>query len=100
MTNEKFADPPDHISKESKDLWSAYVGTKIHSPGAISLFQEALEALDLCRQAGRLLKDQGLIVTTEKTGTQHVNPAYTVQKESRAQVIKIFKMLNLNVLRF
>jgi phage terminase small subunit len=99
MMTDKNQKPPDHLSAESKNLWLTYVGTKISSPGAIALFEQGLEALDRCKEASRQLREQGLLTVSERSGVKHASPLISIEKESRSQVIKIFKMLNLNILR-
>ncbi len=95
MARKKTIKPPEHLSEKSKDLWERYVGNEINAPARIALFLGGLEALDQADEARVLIKEQGLVHVTEKTGAVHINPLTKLEKEARAYVLRVFKTLNL-----
>jgi hypothetical protein len=87
--------PPEHLSERSKRLWEELVGNRIKSPGRITMFQEALEALDLADQARQARIKEGLVTITKRSGVSHTNPLLKIERENRQLFTKIWTTLNL-----
>jgi hypothetical protein len=64
--------------------------------GPLVLLEEALAALDRSNEARRLVGEQGLTTTTERSGVVHMNPLAKVEKESREQFARAWKDLGLS----
>jgi phage terminase small subunit len=92
----KCPDTPRHFSDKTSLLWAEYAGKSINSPAKLALFQAGLEALDRADQASMLVASEGLTTKTGKSGVVHKHPALSIEKEARAQFVKIWKALNLN----
>jgi P27 family predicted phage terminase small subunit len=93
---EPFPSPPSHFSERAVQLWREVGPHAAKTPERQALFQSALEALDTADEARRLVRADGLIVTTARSGVRHVNPAVKVEKEARTQFIKFWKELGLS----
>ncbi|MHB1038120.1 MAG: P27 family phage terminase small subunit [Pirellulales bacterium] len=86
--------PPEHLSDRAKTIWRAVVPLHI-SPGRLLLVQTALEALDRCDEARRLIEKEGLTSKTETTGALHIHPAIRVEKDARAQFLAAWSKASL-----
>jgi len=89
----KWPEPPDHLSNRSKGLWKELVGTRAASPGRLTMFQTALEALDRADHAWKQLEKEGLITKTKTTGAVHVHPLVKVERENRALFARLWEKL-------
>ena len=88
--------PPDHLSERAKQLWRTIVPRRALSPERLTLLQAALEALDRADQAREALLEEGLVFTTAKTGTKHVNPIVRIEKDARQQFLQAWSQLQLS----
>jgi P27 family predicted phage terminase small subunit len=88
-------DPPEHLSERSRELWRKLAPAEARSVERRTLFQAGLEALDRADEARRIIQAEGMISKTTTTGTVHVHPAVKVEREARAQFVRIWNMLNL-----
>lgn len=86
---------PEYLSEKAKMIFKFYVGLTIRAPGQIALFVRGLEAMDQADEAGRLIREQGLSQTSERSGLERQNPLLNAQKEATATMIKIWKSLGL-----
>ncbi|MCC6486390.1 MAG: hypothetical protein IT364_02740 [Candidatus Hydrogenedentes bacterium] len=93
--HEVFPDPPDHLSERSKDLWRKVGPDEAKSIERRTLFQAGLEALDRADEARRIIQAEGMISKTTTTGAVHVHPALKIEREARAQFVRIWEVLNL-----
>ena len=93
--NKQYPTPPEHLSERSKSLWKELVGNRINSSGRITMFQEALEALDLADLAREARIKEGLITVTKRSGVSHINPLLKIERENRQLFAKIWTSLNL-----
>ncbi len=88
--------PPDHLSETTKQLWRSIVPRRALSPERLALLRTALEALDRADQAREALLQEGLVFTTAKTGTKHVNPIVRIEKDARQQFLHAWSQLRLS----
>ncbi|MBM3724390.1 MAG: hypothetical protein FJW40_03045 [Acidobacteria bacterium] len=88
-------EPPEHLSERSRDLWRKLAPTSAKSLERRTLFQAALEALDRADEARRLIQAEGLISRTASSGAVHVHPAVKIEREARAQFVRIWELLGL-----
>ena len=96
MTDEKkenWPKAPDNFSQKAKVLYSEYVGTVIRAPAAIALLVAGLESFDRMNEARSLVRKEGLTTKTGKSGVLHVHPALAIEKEAKAQFIRIWRTL-------
>lgn len=91
-----FPDPPEHLSEKAIELYRFYVGLTIRAPAQIALFIKGLEALDQADEAARIIREEGLSTTSERSGLKRQHPLLNTQKEAMAQVTKIWKVLRLS----
>lgn len=88
-------DPPEHLSGRSRELWRKLGPDEAKSIERRTLFQAGLEALDRADEARRIIQAEGMISKTTTTGAVHVHPAVKVEREARAQFVRIWDLLNL-----
>src|SRR5437870_2810460 len=88
-----FPPAPDHLSERSKNLWAELGAREAKSLERQTLFQAALESLDRADMARRLILSEGLVSKTPATGVFHVNPLLKVERDARAQFVKIWDLL-------
>ncbi|MBK9171073.1 MAG: hypothetical protein IPM24_26940 [Bryobacterales bacterium] len=88
-------EPPEHLSERSRELWITLAPTEARSLERRTLFLSALEALDTADAARHIVQAEGLTSTTASTGVVHLNPAVKVEREARAQFVRIWDMLGL-----
>ena len=88
----------NNLSARSKALYEFYVNEKriIRAPGQIVLFLEGLAALDTSTEASKLLKTEGIITISKRSGMSRAHPAIAIAKESRATALRIFKQLGIH----
>ena len=96
MAKTKFPDPPEHLSERGKELFSFYVGLNIRAPAQIAMFVKGLESLDTADEAGKLVREEGLTIKSERSGMSRQHPGIAIQKESLATMMKVWKSLDLN----
>jgi phage terminase small subunit len=96
MKKTQFPDPPpEHLSERSKALWQALAPDHARSLQRRTLFQVGLEALDRADEARVIIETEGLVSTTATTGVPHINPLVRIEREARAQFVKIWGLLHL-----
>jgi len=89
-------EPPEHLSERSKHLWREIAPNEARTIERQTLFQAALECLDRADEARRIVQEEGLTTKTATTGAVHIHPAVRVEREARAQFVKIWSgVLNL-----
>jgi len=87
---------PEHLSYRSKAIWAETGPERVKTPQRRTLFQAALESLDLADEARRAVLTDGLTSTTKSTGAVHVNPAAKVEIQARQQFARLWQMLGLS----
>jgi P27 family predicted phage terminase small subunit len=55
-----------------------------------------LESFDRCNEAREILANEGLTYITPHSGVPHQHPALMIEKEAKAQCMKLFKQLGLD----
>jgi P27 family predicted phage terminase small subunit len=88
---------PPHLSKKAKDLFDFYVKLTIETPGQLALFIRGLELMDQADEAAKIIRKEGLTVTSERSGLTRAHPLLSVQKETTAAMLKIWKILGLEL---
>jgi phage terminase small subunit len=94
--NDHIPGAPEHLSEKAKGLYGFYAGHGVSSPGRIALLIRGLEAMDLIDEAGKQIREQGLYMTSNRSGLSRRNPLLAVQKEATATMLKTWKLLGLN----
>lgn len=89
--------PPALLSDSAKALWHSL--TDEYDFGDVLgrvMLGEALQAWDRSRAASELIARDGAVITAAD-GTPRRHPACGIERDSRAQAIKIFRELGLNL---
>ncbi len=86
---------PAHLSERSRKLWAEVAPQRRQSPEALAAVQVALEALDRADEAAALLKRDGLVIVSAKTGVVHASPLLKVELQSRQLFFKIWSAMSL-----
>ena len=94
MTSQKLADPPDHLSEPSKEIWQR-INHKIETPGRAILLQTGLESYDRALEAREQIKMDGLTWESKNSGAVHIHPLLKVEKESISLAVRVFIQLGL-----
>jgi len=88
------APAPDHLSTEAAAFWREMVAAYgIYDPAGLRLLTVACEALDTQRQAEREVAESGL--TLPCRDGRKTNPAVSVMRDARAQLLQALKQLDL-----
>ena len=96
MSESQITVPPDHLSERGKELWLAVVPRRARSPERLALLQVGLEALARADLARITVESGGMTSTTRTTGAVHIHPLVKVERESRAQFMRVWDQLNLH----
>lgn len=89
--------PPGHLSSHGRDLFKAVAAEySIDDPGGLALLTTAAECLDRIRAAQKAIKQHGEVVT-DRYGQVKVNPACTLEKDSRNGFLAALRALNLDL---
>jgi phage terminase small subunit len=95
--NEKWPDPPDFLSEKARKLYFFYIGRTIKTPGQIALFVRGLESMDVADECGRVIREEGLSVKSERSKMVRQNPLLNTQRQATSEMLKIWRMLDLNI---
>ena len=91
---------PDGLSDRATELWHAVVPSRGRSAERLAAIEQALRALTLTDQAAAELAVAGSLTTTTKSsGAMHINPLTKVERENRAQFVRLWRALNLTINR-
>jgi len=96
---ETWPEPPEHLTEKAKDLFRFYCGKTVRAPGQIALLIRGLEAMDTADECGRVIREEGLSVRSERSGLVRQHPLLNTQREATAQMLKVWKELHLNINR-
>jgi phage terminase small subunit len=90
-------EPASDLSKEATDIYRFYVdqGIKIRNPGQIAAFVEALRAMDRANQAREILKAEGLLGKSKRSGLSRRHPACEILTDAERHFRRIWKGLGL-----
>jgi len=90
---DKYHEAPSYLSDTSKEIFKFYTGKSIKTPGQVALLIRGLDSLDLAIRAAETLREEGLIVTSKRSGMSRAHPCIAIQKEATAAFFKIAKLL-------
>ena len=89
--------PPKHLKRDGRKLWRELVEEySITDAAGLALVTTAAECLDRMRAAQVAIEQHGEVVT-DRYGQVKVNPAATLEKDSRAGMLAALKALNLDL---
>ena len=88
--------PPEHLTREAKSWWRKINDEWELGNDALLVLRGALEAFDRCQQARKLLAKEGLMVL-DRFEQQKAHPAVSIERDSRLQMVKCWRSLNLDV---
>lgn len=89
--------PPRNLSKGAKGWWNKLVSEyTIDDDYGLLLLETALHAFDRMNEASAVLDKDGLSVT-DRYGQIKSHPAFTIEKDSRSQMLAALKQLNLDI---
>ncbi len=98
MSDKKtFPEPPEHLSSKAQELYNFYAGKSVRAPGQIALLVRGLESMDTADECYRIIHEEGLSVTSERSKITRQHPLLNTQREAIGQMMKIFKLLRLDV---
>jgi phage terminase small subunit len=80
---------PNYLSEKSRKLWES-VSKRAKSPEKLELINVALKNLDFADECEKIIKKEGLTITTPKSGCSHLHPLFKSMKESQQLFIKIW----------
>ena len=96
-TNGRIKTSQPGLSQEARkwhdDLKKAY---SIHDEAGLILLRQAAESFDRMRAAQRLISENG-ITYKDRYGQPKLNPACTVERDTRSQMLLCLKQLNLDL---
>lgn len=89
--------PPAALSAEARAWWRKLTEEySIRDEGGLLLLGSALEAFDRMRAAQKLIKEQGATFL-DRFQQPRLNPACTIERDSRAGMLAALKQLNLDL---
>ena len=89
--------PPKTLSSEAKKLWKQiHIDFEIDDRHGLLLLETALECFDRMRLAQSAVAEHGVVVK-DRYDQLKTNPATTVERDQKAQMLQCFKQLNLNL---
>ena len=89
--------PPPGLSKDARAIWRTIIdGWEIDDQIAVVL-GVALQAYDRMQQARIMLKKEGLIITSERSGVSHAHPAIGIEATARQQFLTAWRNLGFDV---
>lgn len=87
---------PNHLSKESKRLWTEIVKDYVFDDSAsLSVLVTALEARDRLQECRERINTEGLTIT-DRFGQVRPHPLLSAERDARSGVLQGFKMLGLD----
>jgi phage terminase small subunit len=88
---------PDDLSSEAKELFDFYVGQRIQvrNPAQVAAFVEGLRAMDRANEARVILKKDGLLGKSKRSGLSRRHPAVDILENAEAHFRKIWRRLEL-----
>lgn len=88
--------PPIHLSERSRAIWRRLVREFAFETHHLAILTATLEAQDRCDQAREEIARTGLIVPGRE-GLTRVNPAASVERDSRIAVLRGLRELGLDL---
>ena len=88
---------PKHLKRDGRKLWRELVEEySITDAAGLALVTTAAECLDRMRAAQVAIEEHGEVVT-DRYKQVKINPACTLEKDSRAGLLAALKALNLDL---
>lgn len=88
---------PKTLSSEAKRLWNQiHAEFLIDDRHGLLLLEQALESFDRMRAAQVAIKEHGVVIK-DRYEQLKTNPATTVERDQKAQMLACLKQLNLNL---
>ena len=94
--NINFPEPPEHLSEKARALYRQYVGADIATSARIALFLRGLEALDLADECSEIIRRDGVVRVSERSGLSRQHPLLHSLKIATETVLKVWNALGLN----
>jgi P27 family predicted phage terminase small subunit len=86
--------PPRHLSSESRALWRELNDACAFDPQDLKTLRLALEALDRCNMARRVIRREGMTYT-DRFGAPHAHPCVAIERDSRQAWLRLMAALDL-----
>jgi phage terminase small subunit len=86
--------PPEHLSSASQTLWRSVIEDYELEPHHLELLRLALEALDRCEQARRLIEEEGPVFR-DRFGCPRPHPRVAIERDSRIAAARLWRELDL-----
>lgn len=86
---------PDHLSLETKKLFTDTVSQFIFDPHQVELLVLACEARDRAAQAESAIQEHGVLVT-DRFGQLKSNPAVRVKQDAESNFARLIRELRLD----
>lgn len=87
---------PEHLSEEAKRWWTTLnEGWDLDDPSLLVL-ESGLECLDRMRQAQKLIKKDGPVVT-DRFGQKKQHPATLIERDAKAGLLRHLARLGLDL---
>jgi len=85
----------ERLSKQAQHMFEFYSNTSVKTPGQRALLLQGLRAFDQAEEAAAIIQREGLAVTSEQSGLTRAHTLLRVQREAAAEMLKVFKLLEL-----
>ena len=85
----------NNLSEKAQHMFQFYSNTSAKTPGQRALLLQGLRAMDQAEQAAEVIAREGLTVTSERSGLTRAHTLLRTQREATAEMVKIFKLLEL-----
>jgi P27 family predicted phage terminase small subunit len=87
---------PGHLSKEAREVWRVVVDSFDLLDSDFVLLRVVCESFDRLQAARRAIEKEGMILT-DANGRKYLNPACSIEKESRMGLLRAWRQLNLDI---
>ncbi len=89
--------PPQHLSAESRLLWTKLNAEWDFDLSQLVILKTALEAYDRLQAARRAIERHGVTTSKGPSGLLRANPAVAIEEHARAGFLQAWRMLNLGI---
>jgi hypothetical protein len=86
--------PAAHLSRRAKELWVQVTRDYVLESHNLELLRIALEALDRCEEARKILASEG-IIALDRYGAPKAHPAVAIERDSRLAAARLWRELDL-----
>jgi P27 family predicted phage terminase small subunit len=88
--------PPRHLKPQTKAWFRTIVGAYVLESHHVLLLRGACEAWDEMQAARELVRKDGMVTTTKKTGAIHAHPAVAIGQQAAIRFARLLRELNLD----